>query len=205
MKNTALYISILSLVGVICLFIIQLKPSSKESQDSGSEVGAIAEGSVVYFNLDRVMAEYDMANDLSAVVQSKAQSIQDEINRKGNKLQKEVNDFQNKIEKGLLTRSVAEVQGNKLQQQQNDFNYYAAQKQQEMAEEQQVMLNQIGDAIKSFIDSFNAKAGYAAIISTQGDILPAPVVAGDPSLDITDTIIAGLNEEYVKTKSKEKK
>ena len=90
-----------------------------------------------------------------------------------------------------------------MQQEQNDFNTYAAQKQQEIAEEQQVMMNQIGDAIKKFIDKFNEEKQSALILSCQGDVLPAPVVTGDASLDITDAVIAGLNEEYVKNKAKE--
>jgi hypothetical protein len=40
------------------------------------------------------------------------------------------------------------------------------------------------------------------IIANQGMVLPAPVAVGDPELDITDAIIAGLNEEYVKSKNK---
>ncbi len=112
--------------------------------------------------------------------------------------------FQDKIDKGLLTRSVAEVQGQKLQEQQNNFQQYAAQKQQEIAEEQQVMMNQIADAIKTFIDGYNAEKGYAMILTTQGDILPAPVVAADSSLDITDDILEGLNAAYVKSKAENK-
>ena len=164
-----------------------------------------AAGAIVYFNLDRVIEEYDMANDLRSVVETKVGSIQQEINRRGSKLEKDVKAFQDKIDKGLLTRSVAEVQGQKLQEQQNNFQQYAAQKQQEMAEEQQVMLNQIADAIKTFLDDFNAEKKYAMIISTQGAVLPAPVAAADPELDITDEILEGLNAEYVKTKAKETK
>ena len=164
-----------------------------------------AAGSIVYFNLDRVLDEYDMANDLRSVVETKVNSIQQEINRRGGKLEKDVKAFQDKIDKGLLTRSVAEVQGQKLQEQQNSFQKYAAQKQQEMAEEQQVMLNQIADAIKTWLDEFNAEKQYAMILSTQGSILPAPVAVADPALDITDEILAGLNEAYVKTKAKENK
>ena len=66
------------------------------------------------------------------------------------------------------------------------------------------MQNQIGDAIKKFVDAYNVEKEYAVIIATQGDILPAPVVAGDPSLDITDDLIAGLNAEYVKHKANNK-
>ena len=198
MKNTPLILSIVALVAAILVGILQLTSGNGKAATvaaEGTETVA-AKGATVYFNLDRVLNEYDMANDLSSVVETKVQSIQQEITRRGNNLQKKANDFQEKIDKGLITRSVAEVQAQKLQQEQNDFNTYAAQKQQEIAEEQQVMMNQIGDAIKKFIDKFNEEKQFALILSCQGDVLPAPV-------DITDAVIAGLNEEYVKNKAKE--
>ena len=159
-------------------------------------------GAVVYFNLDTVIKEYDMANDLSSVVETKVQGINQEVTRRQNRLQSDVNSFQEKVNKGLLTSSVAEAQYQKLPQQDQEFQQYAAQKQQEIYEEQTVMQNQIADAIKTFIDAFNAEKQYAMIIATQGDILPLPVVAGDADLDITEEIVAGLNAEYIKTKDK---
>lgn len=203
MKNTPLILSIISLVAVIALGIISFtgKGSASEAK-SGENAPAAGSGAIVYFNLDRVLNEYDMANDLRSVVESKAQGIQEEVNRRGNKLQNDVNSFQEKINKGLITRSVAEVQGQKLEQQRNDFNNFANQKNQEIAEEQQVMMNNIGDAIKTFLDKYASDNSYTMVIATQGDILPAPVAAADSSLDVTDDIIVKLNDEYVKTKSK---
>ena len=203
MKNTSLILSIISLVAVIALGIISFtgKGSASETK-SGENAPAAGSGAIVYFNLDRVLNEYDMANDLRSVVESKAQGIQEEVNRRGNKLQNDVNSFQEKINKGLITRSVAEVQGQKLEQQRNDFNNFANQKNQEIAEEQQVMMNNIGDAIKTFLDKYASDNSYAMVIATQGDILPAPVAAADSSLDVTDDIIVKLNDEYVKTKSR---
>ncbi len=174
-------------------------PAANQDGDST----AVA-GSIVYFNLDRVLNEYDMANDLRSVAETKFNSINQEVNRRGTKLEKDIKTFQDKINKGLMTQSVAEIQSKKLQDQQNSFNQYAAQKQQEIAEEQQVMMNQIADAIKTFIDNFNAEKGYAMILTTQGDILPAPVVTADPALDITDEVLEGLNAEYVKSKAENK-
>ena len=86
-----------------------------------------------------------------------------------------------------------------------NFQNYAAQKQQEIAEEQQVMMNKIADAINTFVLKYNEKMGYAMILTTQGDLLPAPVVTADPKLDITDDILEGLNAEYVANKGKEDK
>ena len=97
---------------------------------------------------------------------------------------------------------MAESQNQKLIQQQNSFQTYAAQKQQEIAEEQQVMMNQIADAINTYIAEFNADKKYSLILATQGDIISVPVVAGAAELDITDTLLEGLNAAYVKTKGK---
>lgn len=170
---------------------------STEASVSGAQSGAI-----VYFNMDRVLSEYDMANDLRSVVETKVNSIDQEVTRRGNKLEKDIKAFQDKINKGLMTQSVAETQNQKLLQQQNSFQTYAAQKQQEIAEEQQVMMNQIADAINSYIAEFNADKKYALILATQGNIISMPVVAGAAELDITDALLEGLNAAYVKTKGK---
>ena len=208
MKNTPLILSVVALVAVIAFGIFSLTEGDAENKTSeGIEAGATStaeKGDIVYFNLDRVLNEYDMANELSSAVESKVQNLSQEVQRRGNKLQNDVNAFNEKVNKGLLTRSVAEAQSQQLQKQQDEFNAYAAQKQQEAAEEQQVMLNQIADAINDFIQRYNQTMQYAMIISTQGDILASPVVAGDAGLDITDAIIAGLNDEYLSSKGSKK-
>ena len=205
MKQTPLILSIIALVAVAALGIIQLTSdgSGKKKATTGEAVETTAQaGAVVWYDLDRVLNEYDMANDLRSVFETKAQSVQEEIERRGKKLQSDINKFQSDIDKGVLIRSVAEQRNQKLQEQQNSFNNYAAQKQQEIAEEQQVMMNQIADAIKTYIDKYNEEHKFAIIIATQGNILPAPVAAGDPELDITDALLAGLNSEYVKSRGK---
>ena len=162
-------------------------------------------GSIVYFNMDKILEGYDMANDLNSVFETKTSGIQAEIDRRGKKLEKDANDFQNKVDKGLLTTSVAQAQYQKLQQQQQEHQEYAVRKQQEMAEEQQVMMNQIANAIAEFVTEYNETHQYALILSTSGNILSTPVVCGDPRLDITEDFLAGLNAAYIKTKETTKK
>ncbi len=204
MKNTSLILNVITLVAVAVVAFFAFKGKGNDSPETNGEGTAAGpkSGSIVYFNLDRVIEEYDMANDLRSVVDSKAQGIQDEVNRRGSKLQSDINSFQEKLNKGLITRSTAEVQGQKLDQQRNDFADFTNRKNQEIAEEQQVMLNNIGDAIKKFLDQYAADNNYSMVLATQGDILPAPVAAADSSLDVTDDIIIKLNDQYVKEKSK---
>ncbi len=200
MKNTSLILSIISLVAVVVFGALSLTKGGKSTEVNaeGEAVEAAAKGDIVYIDLDRLLMEYDMANDLRSVVDTKIQNIQAEVNRRGKKLENDITDFQTKIDKGLMTRSVAEVQSQKLQQQEVEFNNYAVQKEQEIQEEQVVMMNQLGDAIQTFLNKYNEEKQYAMIITNSGG---APVITADAALDITDDVLAGLNEEYIKSKN----
>ena len=205
MKNTSLILSIISLVAVVVFGILALTNGKSEAAapaEGEAAAAAACKGAIVYVDLDRILMEYDMANDLRSVVETKVQNIQAEVNRRGQKLEKEVAEFQQKIEKGLLTRSVAEAQNQKLQKQDIEFQNYAAQKQQEIQEEQVVMMNQLSDAIQTFMDKYNAEKQYAMILTNTGG---TPVITADAALDITDAVLAGLNEEYIKTKNSNSK
>ena len=202
MKKLPLILSIIALIGVIAIAIATFTCGSKKAAAVENADAPALQGEIVYFNMDRVLAEYDMANDLRSVFETKANSINQEVQRRVSKFQKDANSFQDKINKGLMTQSTAQVQSQKLAEQQSSVENYANQKQQEILEEQQVMLNQISDAIKTFVDQFNEEKGYAMIIATQGDILPMPVVVASAERDITDALIEGLNAAYVKEKGK---
>jgi len=190
--------------------LLAIAASCNQNQTAAPAAVATADstavaGSIVFFNMDQVMEGYDMANDLNSVFETKTSGIQAEIDRRGKKLEKDATDFQNKVDKGLLTTSVAQAQYQKLQQQQQEYQEYVVRKQQEMAEEQQVMMNQIANAIAEYIQEYNAEHQYALILTTAGAILSTPVVAGDAKLDITEDLLAGLNAAYIKTKEASKK
>ena len=198
MKKTIKFLSALA----ICAATVscnEQKTTETVTKQADSTVYVAAQGAIVYVDLDVILARYDMANELSSVVETKVQNIQAEVTRRGKKLESAAKDFQEKMEKGLMTRSAAEVQAQKLQQQETEFNTYAAQKQQEIQEEQMVMMNQIGDAIKTYIEKYNAEKKYAMILTSQGG---APVITADPSLNITEDVIAGHTAEYIANKNK---
>lgn len=211
MKNTSLIISIAALAVslafgtvVLCKTCGNCCKSKVSTSDSLSVSGPIA-----FVNLSKIMKEYDFANDKSSVVETEVQNIENEINRRSKKFENDYRAFQDKINKGLLTQSTAEVQSQKLQQQQAELNNYVQKKQAEIQEKLQVVNNEILDAVKTYVDKFNEDGRYAMILANQSaagtevaSIIDFPVINGAAALDITDEIIAGLNEEYVKTKSK---
>lgn len=203
MKKSVLFISAIVALGAIAMTTPSCTTPSGTTANSGADT-TIAAGSIVYFDLDRVLAEYDMANDLSSVVNTKVNSIQEEVNRRAGKIDKDQKAFQDKVNKGLMTQSTAEQQYQKLLEQQGTFQNYAQEKQNEINEELAVTQNKILDAISSFIKEYNAEKNYAMIIASQGStgVISMPVVAGQEHLDITDDLLEGLNAAYIKEKGK---
>ncbi|MBO8448101.1 MAG: OmpH family outer membrane protein [Bacteroidetes bacterium] len=207
MKNVPLILSIVAVAVAVAggIYSLTLNPKSeKNTPADGSDSTSVtmATSGIVYVDLDRIVQEYDMASDLGAVVETRVKNIQDEVNRRGKQLESEMLDFQNKINKGLITRSVAEVQGQELQKKEAEFNEYANQKNNEVIEEQTVMMNQIADAIQTFMEKYNEEKKYTMILTNQRGV---PVITADRSLDITDDVILRLNEEYIKEKNKNNK
>ena len=212
MKKTSHILSAIAMGAVVAFGAVscnQTKTAENTEAPAAETTEACApKGAIVYIDITRVMAEYDMANDLRAVVETKVSEIQAEITRRETNLANAVAKYQDKAQKGLMTRSVAEVEAEKLQKQEIEFNNYANQKNNEINEELLVMNNQINDAIVTFVNRFNEEKQYAMILLSQGDIegdgmvsLSAPVLTADPALNITDAVLAGLNEEYIASKN----
>ena len=61
MKNTSLILCILAMMGAI-----SCKNAATTESAAATETAAVAatEGKIVYIDLDRILMEYDMANDL---------------------------------------------------------------------------------------------------------------------------------------------
>lgn len=202
MKKLPLILSICALVVAIAACVLSLTGRQKKADAATEEqAGEIPAGAIVYFDFDRVLEEYDLANDERNRLQTKVQNVEQELKRKQNKIERDQKAFQDKMNKGILTTSTANEQYQKLQQQAAAFQEEAAGKQQELAEEQQAMMNLLTDAVKTYVDGYNAEKGYDMIFAFQMQLnMPYPLVTATSALDITDEIIAGLNAEYAKNK-----
>lgn len=138
-----------------------------------------------------------MYDDLRKVYEEEVKAADTKLRSRGNALQKDMNSLQEKYDKGLITRSQAEEEQERLQRRAQSFEEERGKTANELGEKEAVMLNNIQDAILSYINKYNETKGYAMIISTSGN---STVLYGNPGLDITTDIIEGLNKEYVSSK-----
>lgn len=202
MKKVSIVLNIVLLVAVAALFVLFFtnnSRSSKSSDDSAVVGESAKKGDIVYIQIDTLVNQYDMFNDLKSELEGKAAAIQNDLNKKSRAFENNAKDFESKISKGLLTRSQAETQQQSLLQRQQDLQNYTQQKQYEMQEEESVLFNKVMDAIKTYIAEYNKTHQYALILtsSTSTNV----VIEGSTALNITQDVLAGLNEEYIKTRN----
>lgn len=204
--------------------------ATEATSTNDSTLVAVPSGSIVYVDMTRLMAEYQMAIDLTAAVNKKIEEIEKpiinkkasaekEIKRKETNLETKVKDLEEKYSKGLYTETVAQVKAQEIQKLQQEYSAYVATKEQELAQEGAkaqaqiqdeliVMNNQVNDAINTFIQNYRTEKGYAMILINQSDvdktdkamILNSLVLAADPALDVTTDVLAGLNAAYTPAK-----
>ena len=181
-------------IALAAAFAVSCNQKTNNNTVSEGQSSAPQAGSIVYIQLDSIVAKYDMFNDLKSELEEKVQKLQNELQSKGRAFERDVKDFQNKIQKGLMTQSEAEEKNRILGNRQADLQNLSAQKEAEIQEENTVMMNKVMDAIETFVKKYNEEKKYSMIITG--------VFEGDPNLNITNDIIEGLNEEYVKNKKK---
>ena len=199
MKKINLVLNIISLAAVVVLFVLHFT-SPKNSETTPRTVVETSNGGIVYIRLDSVINAYDMYNDLRITLEGKVSSIENEINKKGRALENDIKSFQEKMGKGLLTRSQAETMGEELQKRQQELQLYSQQKQMEIAEEENVMINQVMNEIRLFVASYNSQNNYSLILTTTE--ATNTVISGESALDISKDIIEGLNKEYINKRNK---
>lgn len=197
MKQLKLILAV-AVAAIICSCNATGNTGANQSSAAAQAGTAAPQGSIVYIQLDSLINQYDMFNDLRSELESKAQAIQDDLTKKGRSFESAAKDFQTKIEKGLLTRSQAEEQQQRLAERQQNLQNLSQQKQYEMAEEEAVMSRKVMDAVQTYLKKYNEEKGYALIITTSA--ASNTVIVGNPALDITKDVLAGLNDEYIKSK-----
>lgn len=201
MKKALPIITIVLAIGLAGIYVLHFINNAKTfttPEQTERELGEVSAGSIVYIHLDSLLNEYDLFLDLQSDLTAKARIVEDDLNKKGRAFEKDVTNFQEKVQKGLITRSQAETQQNQLATRQQELEQYAQQKQMELAEENQVMLNRVLDAIKSYLADYRVLNNYDMILTT--DNSSNTVIEAGKFLDVTKDVVDGLNREYAKSR-----
>lgn len=171
--------------------------SCNKEQPKSSSTTASAEKTtelIVYVNSDSLLNNYEYFKTIKDKFQSKSKKAQSDLTAKGTAFQREVAAYQQSAANlSAEQRSATEERLARKQQELQTFNQNAGNAlANEEAAENEKLYNKVSEFLKK-----HAKAKGYKMVLTYSKANPT-VLFADESLDVTNEVVAGLNEEFKK-------
>ena len=183
-------------VAAFALSSCQQKAASETTTEG--EVAAtetVVEGDLAYVRVDYVLAESEIYKTEGVALQEKTEKAQKSWAQKEKNLQYEATQLQEKYQKGLITTADAQKQSQSIEKRAANFQTNSQKEAQALDEENFVFTNRTQDLIMRAIKEVNSDGKYKMIINAS-----ALLDAAD-ALDISETVLAKVNELYAKEKN----
>ena len=202
MKNISLVVNGVLAVAIVILFVLHFSDSKpvKQSNDSAADnVSAVTSPDlkVAYVFIDSLLANYQLAQELTDQLLKSKDSLEKELTSKGKKLEKKIADFQYKVQKRLITSWDAKEQEAKLTEEQQVFLNLQNDMQNRLARDEQDINQKVYNTIIDFVNQYNETHGYNIILSqTSGGVL----LYAEDYMNITKEVLDGLNAAHADSK-----
>ncbi len=192
MRNT-MAASAVALIGLLAL------TGCKTDAGTAGNAKSVDGKGIAFVELDSVIANFDMAKDITDQLGEKQRNSEAELTAKSQAFDRDVRDYQNKAQKGLITRATAAEMEQTLAQQQQSLLALRDEMALNLNEESVVAQRQVLEYINLYLAEFNEDHNFQYILAKQ---FPGPILYSDTTLDITVEVIAGLNAKYNSEKKK---
>ena len=151
-------------------------------------------GGIVYINSDTLLSKYAYYAAIKVKLQALSQGAQTELAAKGQAFQKEVAAYQKSANAlNLAQRTATEI---RLQKKQQDLQELSQNTAKQLQDEQEAQNSKLYDKLAAYLKTYCKTKGYK-IVLTYSKANPA-MLYGDESLDVTNDVLVGLNDEYKK-------
>ncbi|GEM_PF-294237 len=209
MKRLNLIIHIVVIVAVAALFVFEFtswgpqaptaEKDSAQAQGEQPETASMqGDLRVAYVNIDTLLAGYQMYQDKRDEFAQEQSSTQAELKSRSQELKEKFQDLREKLNKGLITRAKAKMMQQDLGQQEQKLYQLRSQMSSKLAEKEQVIYRQVLNSVMDYLDDYADKHNYHFILSYS---FGGPILYKEKKLNITSTVLKGLNQQYNKKES----
>jgi len=198
MKQISTLLSILALIGVGILFYLHFAKEKQAHKPSVQQANKPQQDfRIAYFDIDSLQEKYEYFRDVSGEIRSKEASINSQLNSLQDSYQKRLKELQDKGP--TMTQAEGEAAQREYAQMQQKYQQRQIAMEQELKKQQIDMMTDVRNKIENYLKEYNKQKGYAFILSYEPGFM---LYYRDSTFDITNDVIAGLNSEYQKEKTK---
>lgn len=218
MKNLSLVLNGILAIAIAVLYYFQFAAPKEEVRKNSTDAAAVDSVSsklkIAYVNTDSLWNEYklidDIQSDLEAErdkaerkVQSRTKRLEAQLEQMAVELQTKMADFESKGR--TMNETLRNMRMQELQDMQQNAQAFSLEADQEIAQLQQTLQNQlidkelkgtkqVQDNIKAYLEQYNQDYDFTYVLAYSSEA--GGILLGNPALDITKDVVAGLNDIY---------
>ena len=174
------------------------KTATPAAEGEAAATETVTGGDIAYVRVEYVLAESEIYKTEGVALQEKTQKAQNSWAQKEQNLQYEATQLQEKYQKGLITTADAQKQQESIERKITNYQTSAQKEAESLDEENFVFSNRTQDLILRAIQAINAEKKYKMIVNSTA------LLDADPALDISDAVLAKVNEFYATEKAEKK-
>ncbi len=183
---------------LVALIAAATMTSCKEAQTEKVEESAATAteviGDLAFVNTDKVLAESDIFKSEGIALKEKTEKAQQGWAREEQKLQGEAAKLQEQYQKGLITTIAAQTKQEEIEKRATTLQNRVQKEAQTLDEENFVFTNRMQDLLLRAVQEVNADKKYKMVLNASA------LLDADLALDITDAVLAKVNELYAAEK-----
>ena len=163
-----------------------------------SSAGITAEGKrIVFVNSDSLLSNYQFYKDAQKEFENKGYRLQVDLGQKERELQAELQAIQQRA--SAMTQAQLQAADMTLKKKGAELQQYSQQKQAELGQEQAKKNEELYNNIRDYISKVNKTNKYEFVLGYSK--VGGGILFADPSVDVTQKLVDGLNKEYVAKKT----
>lgn len=171
------------------------KTTAPATETAEVETQTITGGDIAFVRVDYVLAQSQIYQTEGVALKDKTEKAQNAWAQKEKNLQYEASQLQEKYQKGLITTADAQKQQQSIEKKIANYQSSAQKEAQTLDEENYVFSNRTQDLIMRAIKEINADKKYKLIVNATA------LLDADDALDITETVLAKVDELYAAEKN----
>jgi outer membrane protein len=218
MKNLSLVLNGVLAIAVAVLYYFQFAVEQPEARKNTVDAAAVDSVSsklkIAYVNTDSLWDAYKLINDIQTdleaerakaerKVEQRTTLLEKQLEQMAMELQTKMADFESKGR--TMNETLRNMKMQELQDLQQNAQGFSLEADQEIAQLQQRLqgelldkelkgTKQVQDNIKAFLKEYNQDYDFTYVLAYSSEA--GGILLGNPALDITKDVLAGLNEIY---------
>ena len=193
MKNISLAFNAILARAVMFLYYLHFSGSSKAQQTDLASGGNLR---LAYINSDSVLKYYDYFKASREKLEAKGMQLDKDLKARATGLQGEFDSYQRSV--NSLTIGQARAVEEDLTKKRQNLQLYQESLSQQMAVDQERMTKELYDKVTSFLRKYGEDNNLQIVFKYDAT---SDVLFASDSMDISTTVVKGLNEAYRLEKS----